>query len=367
MALAGLYNVQNVPIFDFSYVKAEFEAVGSPEPKNWDDIYDALKKLKAKYPDSTPLGGRGKELGQNFRQFFEQSFTSGKSGQPAFNDQVVAFDPDKKEWYYGPTAPGFKDSIAFLAKLYKEKLLDNEYLTMDMNALQAKIKDKKVFMIDDYVGGLSGIGDLNPGGVLVPLPMPTFGGNAQILGYTGSHVGDRGTVLSGSLKGDKLDRVLQMLNYMYSDEFYDHLYWNPEVTGEKDGKKYYTNEGMYSGDAAVKDKYLPWSIMGGFQVDNETTTKAGTPYADYKLNVLTAEANKDKYLQQPILPFDTEQSKRLSEIQTTLTDYWNQTIDQFIVGKKSMDDWDGFISDLNGKGAEEEVAIYNEVYKKFFQ
>lgn len=359
------------PIYDFSYIKKEFDAVGATELNTWDQVYDALTKLKAKYPDSYPFTFRGKDIGGwGLRALFEMSFTEGRSGAGAIGlTDGSAFQPDTKQYIFGATAPGYKEAIQFLNKMYTDGLLDPEYLTLTIDQITQRLKDKKAFMICDYVGGLSGHDPVQSqiDNALYPLRIPVNDGKKQIIGFKGAMVTTNGTVVNAKLSGAKLDTVLAILDYLYTPEFYDLLYWNPDISATVDGKKVYTNEAMYKRDYTVMDLYLPWAIEANFLSNYETTTKPGTIYGDYFLNWLAAPENADKYIEVPTIPFDTAQTKRLAELTTAINDAFNSQIDQFIMGKKSFNDWDAFIADLKAKGADELVKIYNDSYQKYFK
>ena len=361
------YNTVSLPIFDFGYMKKEFEDTGVTKLDTWDDVYEGLKKLKAKYPNSYPLIARGKEISaNNVKSLTLFSFTEGKINP--WQQGAPAYDYDKDEFILGITAPGFKEGIEYFAKLYKEKLLDTEYLTTDMNGIKSKLQNKKGFMLMDFVGGLSGIDEVQKliDNALYPLELPGVQGKRRVLAQNPVKTGDRGTVVSGKLSGDKLDRALEILNYLYSEECYNLLYWHPDVTMEKDGRKLYKDE-MYNREPTTIDVYLPWSLIATFQVNYETTTKPGTPYADYKVNVFMNEKNQDRFVPTIVLPFTVDETNKINDLQKVVDDYYNANVDQFVMGKKSMDKWDAFVNELKTKGGDEIVKIYNDVYKKYFK
>jgi putative aldouronate transport system substrate-binding protein len=362
------YNEVSLPIFDLSYIKAEFDAVGATKLDTWDDYYNALKLLKEKYPDSYPLSGRGREIGlPNVKSLFIISFTENKAH--SYMCELPGFDYDKKEFIPSPAIDGFKDAIQYLSKLYDEGLLDPEYMTLDMGSLITRLKEKKAFSIMDFIGGLSGINDVQ-GQIdngLYPLELPGVPGKNRVLGSQPIKIGDRGTIISAELANDKtkLDRVFAILDWLYSDEAYNLIYWHPDVTVEKDGQKFYIQE-MYDKVGEYMDVYLPWSISASFRVNHETITQPGTPYADYKIKVFMDEANSSRWTPSVIVPFTAEQSERINKLSTGVADFYNANIDQFIVGQKSFAEWDTFVAELRAKGADEIAQIYNEAYNEYF-
>ncbi|MBC9711426.1 extracellular solute-binding protein [Streptomyces sp. TRM66268-LWL] len=99
------------------YSKALFKKAGLPEnwqPKNWDEILDAARTIKEKVPGVIPLNVyTGKPGGeQSTMQGFEM-LLYGTGEDPLY-------DPAQKKWVQG--GQGFKDALAFVETVYKEKL-----------------------------------------------------------------------------------------------------------------------------------------------------------------------------------------------------------------------------------------------------
>ncbi|MET9498610.1 extracellular solute-binding protein [Streptomyces sp. NPDC006552] len=102
------------------YDKGIFEKAGitTPwQPKNWADILDAARTIKKKVPDAIPLNVyTGKPNGEAATmQGFEMLLygTDGTGGDPLY-------DSASDKWVAGSKA--FKDSLAFVDTVFKEKL-----------------------------------------------------------------------------------------------------------------------------------------------------------------------------------------------------------------------------------------------------
>ncbi len=54
--------------------------------------------------------------------------------------------------------------------------------------------------------------------------------------------------------------------------------------------------------------------------------------------------------------------KRVITLSTQCKDYTLAEVDKFIMGKKSMEEWDAFVNELKAKGASELEVIYNTAY-----
>lgn len=366
--LAPQYVEKGSPIFDFSYVKEKFDEVGVTKLETWDDVYEAFKLLKAKYPESYPLGGRGKEHPiHNVLALFIQSFTANKGGYTGWSACGTSYDYDKDAYIFGPEDPGHKEAISYLAKLYKEKLMDPEIMTTTMDNQIEKLKQGKIFVIMDYVGGLSGIPDFNEkrlDGKLHPMKLPQAAGVKRVIGTAAANLGNVVTVVNAGISDAKLDRALEVIDYCFSRDFYDTLYNHPDITEQKDGKTVYKAD-VYSPPTGFNDTYFPWSMRAVFQSNGDERPKPGTPYVEYLNTWLLNAANADMYTPNIFLPFTPDEQKTLSDTVANLNDKYNSQIMLFITGKKPMSDWDKFISDLKASGGDQMTKMHNDAYVKY--
>jgi multiple sugar transport system substrate-binding protein len=98
------------------YDKAVFAQAGLPtpwQPKTWDDVLEAARTIKEKVPDVTPLNVyTGKPAGEAATmQGFEMLL---------YGTEDRLYDERTKKWIAG--SQGFKDSLAFVETVYREKL-----------------------------------------------------------------------------------------------------------------------------------------------------------------------------------------------------------------------------------------------------
>lgn len=100
--------------------KGIFAKAGLPadwQPKTWDDVLDAARTIKKKVPGVTPLNVyTGKPAGEAATmQGFEMLLYGTNDGS---SDPL--YDKGSKKWIAG--SQGFKDALAFVETVYKEKL-----------------------------------------------------------------------------------------------------------------------------------------------------------------------------------------------------------------------------------------------------
>lgn len=353
------------PNWGFSVVKSQFEGIGFEDGGTFEDYYQALVKLKEQNPESTPLLAREKEYGvANFLGSFIIPFTHGKAGTWT----PVGFDYDAKAWKLSVSIDGYREAVEFARKLYAEGLLHPEYMTTDMNTLVSQFAQGQGYATVDYVGGLSGVGDvqsqIGDANELVPIQWPSPDGEPSIMGSKAVAFDARGTVFPATLAEDpeKLSRVLGMIDFLYTDEWYDIFYNNPDILAE-DGVSYIDD--YYARRDNLRDLYFPWAMFATFQNDPlRVDVQPGTPWADFCIK--WSGEWQDRLTDPVIMPFDTDTQTQVNELSTEVMDYWTANIEQFVIGRSDMAEWDGFVQELMNRGGAELEEIYNRVYQEFY-
>ena len=62
--------------------------------------------------------------------------------------------------------------------------------------------------------------------------------------------------------------------------------------------------------------------------------------------------------------FSAQELERITTLVTSLNAVFEQEIDKFITGMRSMDDWDAFAKELKDMGGSELEEIYNTAYSR---
>lgn len=66
----------------------------------------------------------------------------------------------------------------------------------------------------------------------------------------------------------------------------------------------------------------------------------------------------------PLYPsLSEEDNDRATTLQSNLNNVFDQEIDKFITGQRSLDEWDDFVATLETQGASELAEIYNNAYQ----
>ncbi|GIP31580.1 extracellular solute-binding protein [Paenibacillus sp. J2TS4] len=124
--------------------KKIYKELGSPKLETTDDLYEYLKAVKEKFPDVTPFEtGLAKE-----GHGIDQIFSSFKEGNLSFTRFFGVPDGDKIVSIYKD--PGFRESVVFVARLMREKLMTLDANTQTEDQVKEKAMNGKFAVIATF-------------------------------------------------------------------------------------------------------------------------------------------------------------------------------------------------------------------------
>ena len=344
--------------------------VGKGKPKTVDEFYDVLKAFKEKDPnkndkqDEIPLSywKQNSACDGILNNIFYAAF-SGQAGgawHDIIGDKVV----------YNPVQPAFKDFLAYMNKLYSEKLLDNEMFTQTLQQYVAKYKE-----------GTMGISSISLSSVL----SPGDPANYEILSPLTSSINVKKVTphLSGVYTGtfaltnkckypeamirwadvffravdDNVKGLCGLTNFL---GIYEYNWYFDDAS-----RKTYTRESKVEGLNPVE--YISKHVMpGGF---GWVVTDA-VPNTDPILLLKATESEKQYFPYMiPIYPntvrFTQEEAERMNFLSNDINNYVGQMIAKFIIGEEPLSQWDTYVKTVNSMGLEELTKIMQDAYDKW--
>lgn len=334
-----------------------------PMPETWDDLYNALKKMKEAYPDSTPWGLRFAPDHGNFRMFYAYALGSGLANS-VYAGKGVYFDKDVNggQWLYGPIHPEFKEALAFYAKLVAEKLVSTEALN-NQQWMDLYFTGKSFFFYDNsgYMNE-SKIKETNPNAEMVPVPvLKTSKGLQRNYSYGVQY--SRGYYINKNVKDP--EAVCRFMNYLYSQE-------GAELTNFGiEGEHFAKVNGKISLTQATIDKFKAEASPG-----NAFTAATGTglnqlatmwlkpsmPFADEitanrEEQISTMPGNIDPPHNPP---FTLLEQDTINKITDPVWNYVWPEIVEIINGTTQISEWDNVVEEAKKLGAEQIEKIFNE-------
>ena len=375
--MPGLQEV-SVPVFSVVIRKDVFEQVAGAVPNTWDEMREALALIKEKYPDSTPLAD-GFEA-QSMLNYAAHAFGT-KAGW-GFGGGSIEGDGD--EIVYAATTDQYKQLVDFFRGLVEDGLLDKESLTASNDGSgAANVSEKFAAETCFAASGSSGtaiefaqalnatVGKGNYEVTLIPPP----GGPA------GDHVEPRnfwhGFMLSSS--------VVESENFLATLQFVDWLYFNPEAREMlRWGEEGTTYEKSADGKITLKDGFslndydintdagediktdLGYSTFPAESTESRSLKESySTPeFVQYIDDVLTTRTPRDPFPPAPLNESELEQASLLS---TPIKDAVDTATLQFIMGERSMDQWDAYVKELEAAGLPQYLDLLNGAHKRFVE
>ena len=337
-----------------------FEKNNIAIPTTLDEVYEAGLKLKEIYPDSTPITNR---FGANN---IMTGFAAGFNTIAGWTiGDGMYYDRSAEKWVFAPTTQNWKDMLTYVNKLYSSGVLDQEFSTLDSSTYEERIINGQTFMMYDWAANIDRYDDagtkVDPNFSVVPIVPPTGPNGDYAVGWKGFW-GQAVELPADAKDRDNFEGILKFLDWCYTDEAETLL------TFGKEGETYNVNPdtGVMQFIQPDPDNKIDYYAVYG--LDNNSL--CFREHQDFLFSLLPAEGvevynqilekNCSK-LPNPSAPLTAEQNEDVSEYLPGILDYVDTSMQNMIFGKTSIDDFDKFVSAVNGKGADDLVAEYKKV------
>lgn len=387
------------PVQDYTFMirKDLFDAAGVDVPAiekdwTWDDLYDALVKVKA-YMVSQ---GMIKESDYVWSDLWCGSeVTDGSGGNllklmaSAYDVQAgwaigngMLYDSTKDEWYFGPTSDNFKAYLSEVTKYVQGGILDPETFTQDNQTACNKFYRGETAILSvnrsQYTSWLANLDEnLGAGNYETYLCLLPRGEKTNYLPENSRL--ENGVMISkralDELGEEGFIKMIRFVDWLfYSHEAYNLTKWGVEgetyqvnADGTKSLLDGYQCGGLgIAGDESDIDIRLQWGYAGGnFYYGGtiaEMTDNFNPDIMDF-VNRIT-EARDVKPLD-PSYVADEEENEQLNLWKTPLIDNVNTWTLQFATGVKNVDaDWDAYVASCEGLNSITMADYINEIYQR---
>lgn len=346
-----IYEMQRAVNHGMLYRKDIFDKLGIEMWDSPESFYNALKALKKEYPDSYPLTSK---TAANILVNYSTGW-----GITAYD---VYYDEAEKVWKYADTDPNMKNMLDFFHKLYKEGLLDPEFLTNTQASWTSKMTNGKSFVTFDWIGRLD-----------------QFPAQSEIEGFDlryGNPAGPTQQIfqlskldLGGVVAKNKNSALsMKLMDFLYSDAGAELMTCG--VRGEtfeidESGMASYLE---FDKDKKVEitdliEKYGMW-IQG-------TYTRVDRRSGYFKFTEREQEAQKWPEThggfapEDPRVTFVGDDISRVAELKNALIPEFETVMFKYIIGEDTGDEaWNKWLKKAEKLGFEELVKLYNERHKE---
>lgn len=348
------------------------ETLGLEMPETIDDFYNVLKAFKEQDPNGN---GEADEI----------PLMAGQGGKTArILPLVNAFDAhmnlyiDEKDdtVKYGPVEENYKEGLEFLNKLYREGLLEEDYLTATRDQWEARATGNQGGVM--FAWPASGIGGANSG--LQKLSSDyKFSPMAPLKSKSGAQFKDTNTAgrmvqprMAISVTNKYPVETMKLFDYCLSEEGTHLISYGLEGVHHNmvDGKAVYTDyitnnpDGFDPEAARVKDGLvataLPYAIGWEchFQAMEEVAPWTVEAWRIYREPGMVEAPF-------PTLNFTDQELSRRNTLLAEIDTFKDPMIDQFIMGIEPLDKFDDFVAGIKKAGLDELLEIYNTAYQRY--
>ncbi len=335
------------------YRKDVFDKHGIGMWNSPETFYETLKKLKELYPESYPLTSK---MGVNMLSYYGVSW----GGLKAYD---VYYDESAKLWKYSDTDPKMKEMLDFLHKLYKEGLLDPEFLTNTQPAWTKRMTTGSSFVTLDWIGRLDMfVSQSEIEGYDLRYGNPA--GPSQSL-VTLEQVSRDGNVVT---KGKNAEMAMKLQDFWYSDAGAELMTCG--IRGEifeygEDGMAKYLEfeEGKKIDIMDLRSKYCMWMSGSYKRVDRRSC------YFQYSEREQEAQEWVDKCNglepADPAVTFVGDDVSKVAELKTSLSKEFEIVMFNYIIGQDTGEEaWDKWVAKAEKMGSKEFAEIYNRRHKE---
>lgn len=328
-------------------------------PTSFDELYTVLQKMKEAYPDSYPFSTRG----MSFMDAFSLGMGSGYG---------MTYDDKTNSYFYGQNKPEFKEVLVYLNKLYNEKLLDPDFAVNTKQNWDEKLSTDRAFFYYDNnsfaVNYNSTLQQNNPDAKFDRIPY-FKNSTGEIKGW----LYPRGWLLDNyaiSSKTKNPEAIIAMFDWMYGEE--GTMVTNYGVEGEtfeiKDNQAQMLPSILEKYKASSDPARVMMSELGtgllalAVHVDESPVKQLSDPDLVRWGEELTADPGA--YYAPGLTPSFTEEEADKLKQYTTKTSPLEEDVVRFIIGTKSLDEFDQWAQQLTAAGADKIEAIYNDAMKR---
>jgi putative aldouronate transport system substrate-binding protein len=368
--LPGLHELNN-PQYTFAYRADLFEEAGVTEqPETWEEFADQLETVTGFHD----LDYGVTDGADNF-QVLDASLSVAApnfgtiGGWTLYGREGVWHNGE--EFQYAPAVDGYRDMVAYFADLHERGVLDPEALTQDKDSADQKFLNGQTAArgsnyqeITNLRASFAELGQDDVELALLTVPAGPAGSNLM----WGERLESGLVISSHAAESDHFKALLQYVDWLYfSDSGLEFAKWGVEgetYTKDADGTRTLTDDVAWYGLNAPAPTEL--NVDYGFY--NGVFTLAHGSTEDLFLSMQTDEVRefinamneKEELPLPPPAPLTEEELEQASLLRGALESHVQENTAQFILGQRSLDEWDNYISELEGLGMSDYVGLYNE-------
>lgn len=327
-------------------------------PKTEEELYEVLKAFKEKDPN----GNNENDEIPLFLPMGSAPFLMPYFGIPFHWDTMSTYNKEEQTINYIPTSENYKNYLAYVARLYKEGLINENYFSAtwdELNALGATTDTIGMFV---SWGAYLTVGTERDEEwpMVMPFHEKSFPTDSGI----------RYGAFSITDKCEYPEIAARWVDYFYSEEGGILAYMGVEgetYTMNADGTYTWNTEGPYGSDImTIRDSQTIFGYVNAPCVEPELFMKGQTNPEELFLlgeRLKLREYGADPY---PQLSWTQEELEQKSTLVSSINPFISQYEAEVLTGQKDLEStWDEYLETLKEMGVETVNQIDQAAYQRF--
>lgn len=327
----------------------------------WHEVLTAFKEKKGAAAPFTYL-------------YSSVSLTDNNPFAFAFGAPRNFFVGDDGKVHYGAIEDGYREYLKTMNQWMVEGLIDVDLATLTGDQVSAKITNGSAGAAFGWCGSHMGNWTeagkaTNPDFDLAPAPYPTVNkGETPAFGQKdNNYIGTGSAAITTSCKDIAL--AARLLDYAYSDA--GHLLFNFGEEGSsyvmENGQPQFTDEVLNNPEISVTHAmsgYIRANYNGPFVQDEKYAEQYYKLDSQKKALEVWSDTDARKHILPPITP-SVEESKEQAQIMNEINTYRDEMTLKFILGNKSFDEWDDYVSTIRSMDLDRVLEIQNTALERY--
>jgi len=335
------------------YREDVFKKEGLSAPSTYEELYDVLKALKAKYPDSYPLTIRYGQIPDEMNTNLAVTFETGEG---------VYYNYDNNEWRYGPIEDNYKSLVNMWKKFYDEGLIPPDFLSLQTKQWQDMVSTDQAFVTIDYISRIDFFNNAmqkeNPEyNMQFMAPPAGIAGGKQLSPYF--HYLEGGLTVASTSKNIK--DVVKYMDFFYSEEGHIMTSWGVEgETFVKEGDTFKFKPEFT--DVTEMRKQTGLQTSGTY-----TWVDFNAHLSLFSNNLQHAYKEAVKYdppAMQPRPAFTESENEIISLTGQAIKKQRDEAFAKFVTGSRSLNEWDKYVEEINNLGVNKLLDTYKGAYAR---
>lgn len=340
--------------------------LGLEAPKNPDELYEVLKAFKTQDPNGN---GQADEIPMSGVRFEDSTHSIDKLLWMFGTTNTFYIDEGKVK--FGVMEDAYEEGLSYITKLYKEGLIDQDYLLNDRDKMDSKVMNDKVGYIYSLQPTKFHTNMAESGREVLGVPYPAKEG-VKISSFDKTALQDVTNISiavttanknpSGSLKwldnffGGKGQEIMNFgkegVSFEYTEDGYpkltDYIFNNPD--GKSQQEACGLSLGTYTTDFPALQEWRYYEQI----------------LSDWgKKSIETWESSVKTEGTMPLLSFTEEENEKITQIMSQVSTYVSEKVNKIVIGKSDISELSAIRNKVKQMGIEEAIDIYSKALERY--